>query len=455
MIEIIKPDWYDSRFMGGQRHFLNQKFIPVVAAVLIGAACNNPIGNNPQPTPRIGDPIVIGAPLAASGTFIQEGGLTKQGYELWADWANRDGGILVHGVRHPVKIAYEDDASQAQQAAQVTEKLISEEGAKFLLAPFGTTNAVAAAAVADKHHMPMVASNAIGRAIFSQGYKYVFGVVASAESYPQAVIDMEMTMNPKPTTVAIITADDLFSLAVTQAIITYATSKGQQIVFTAKYPAGSTNLLPLVQQAKAKNPDIFMDSGHLLEAVAAHKAAKDLMLDAKIFIYAVGPGQPEFVQALGPAADYTITASPWTPQARFKASYYLTSAEYVAAYRKKYNTQLEPSFLVADATAAGVALQKAIENANSLDPDAVRDALVNLDINTFFGRIKFDAQGQNTFKNILVVQVQNGQTQTIWPSEVASAAPVYPTQTWEARFGIPPAAPKAKLPGTGHPPAPR
>jgi branched-chain amino acid transport system substrate-binding protein len=433
-----------------KRFIPSKRFIPVLAAALLGAACNNPL-SSPQPSPSIGDPIVVGAPLAATGNFTQEGALTKQGYELWADWANRDGGILVKGVRHPVKILYEDDASQAQQAAMATEKLITQEGAKFLLAPFGTTNAVAAAGVADKHHMPMVASNAIGRAIFTQGYKYVFGVVASADSYPQAVIDMALSMNPKPITLAIVTADDLFSLAVTQAVTTYATSKGQQIVFMAKYQAGSTNLYPLVQQAKAKNPDIFLNLGHLLEAVAAHKAAKDLRLDAKMFIYAVGPGQPEFVQALGNSADYTITASPWTPQARFKASYYLSSAEYVAAFRKKYNTQQEPSFLVADATAAGVALQKAIETANSLDPDAVRDALVNLDINTFFGRIKFDAQGQNTFKNILVVQVQNGQTQTVWPPEVATSAPVYPTATWEARFGLPPEAPKAKLPSTGHP----
>ncbi len=435
--------------MGGQLQ--HHKLFAVAAAILMGAACNNPLTSSPPPSPKIGDPIVIGAPLAATGNFAQEGALTKQGYELWKDWVNRDGGILVHGVRHPVQIAYEDDGSQAQQAAQVTEKLISQEGAKFLLAPFGTTNAVAAAGVADQHHMPMVASNAIGRAIFSQGYKYIFGVVASAESFPQAVIDMNLSFNPKPTTIALITADDLFSQAVAQALVTYATSKGQQVVFTAKYPAGSTNLYPLVQQAKAKNPDIFVDSGHLIEAVAAHKAAKDLLLDAKMFVYAVGPGQPEFVQALGPAADYTITASPWTPQARFKASYYLTSAAYVAAFRQKYNTQLEPSFLVADATAAGVALEKAIENANSLDPEAVRTALVNLDLETFFGRIKFDAQGQNTFKSILVVQVQNGQTQTIWPPEVASTAPVYPTQTWEVRFGVQAPAPKAKLPGTGHP----
>src|SRR5262249_22981635 len=249
-------------------------------------------------TPKVGDPIVIGAPLAASGTFVQEGGLTKQGYELWADWANRDGGILVQGTRHPVKIAYEDDASQAQQAAQVTEQLITEEGAKFLLAPFGTSNAVTAAGVADKHHMPMVASNAIGRTIFMQGFKYVFGVVASAESYTQAVTDMLASMNPKPVTLAVISADDLFSLAVTQALTTYAISKVQQMVFSAKYPIGLTNLATLAQNTKITNKVICVHSGHLIQAVAAHKAAKDLLLDAKVFVYAVGPGQPEFVQAL-------------------------------------------------------------------------------------------------------------------------------------------------------------
>src|SRR5262249_56101189 len=120
----------------------------------------------------------------------------------------------------------------------------------------------------------------------------VFGVVASAESHTQAVTDMLASMNPKPVTLAVISADDLFSLAVTQALTTYAISKGQQVVFSAKYPAGSTNLAPLVQQAKAKNPDIFVDSGHLLEAVAAHNTTNDLLLHPNAFPYPPPPRPP-------------------------------------------------------------------------------------------------------------------------------------------------------------------
>ena len=109
----------------------------------------------------------------------------------------------------------------------------------------------------------------------------------------------------------------------------------------------------------------------------------------------------------------------------------------------------------ADATAAGLSLELAIKHANSLDPAKVRDALASLDVNTFYGRLKFDTQGQNTFHNVLVVQILNGQVQTVWPTELASATGTWPTPTFETRFGVAAAPPKAKLPGTGQPPAHR
>jgi branched-chain amino acid transport system substrate-binding protein len=437
--------------MGGMG-FVRALVLPALA-VLLAAACSPGMGG--QQPPKQGADIVIGVPMALSGDLVHEAALAKQGYDLWLDWANRSGGIVVKGVRHRVRLVYEDDASSPQQSAQVAEKMLTDEKASFLLGPYGTTNTAAAAAVADKHHVPMIAANGAARQIFMQGYRYVFGILASADQYPAAVLDMALTMNPKPATLAMLSADDVVSLAIARGALEFAASRGLQTVFNAQYPAGSTNLYPLVQQAKAKNPDIFVNSGHLLEAIAAHKAVKDLRLNAKMVAYSVGPDQPQFEETLGSSADFVVTASPWTPQARYMPSYYLTSAEYVTAYHKKFNTMLAPAYPAADSTAAGVALELAIERSQSVDPDTVRDALAGLDVNTFFGRIKFDGQGQNTFKNILVEQIQNNQIQTIYPPEVATASPAFPAPTWEARFGTPPEPPKPKLPGTGKPPARR
>ena len=422
--------------------------IPVLAVLLVGAACSM---SSAPPPPKTGPDIVIGIPNAVTGDYNVEGPLTKQGYDLWADWANGDGGIEVQGVRHKVRLVFQDDQSQPQMSAQIADQMLTQDRVQFLLGPYGSPPAAAVAAVAEKHRVPMVAPTAAARQVFMQGFHYTFGILAPADQFPAAVLDWELSGTPKPTSIAILTADDASSMLITQGTVDYATSKGIKVVFMQKYPAGTTNLYPLVQLAKATKPDIFFDSGHFLDSVAAHKAAKDLMLDAKVFSYAVGPGQPEFVQALGPVADFTVTGAPWDPQAKFKADFGPTTAEFIAAFRKKYLTDQAPSWVTADATAAGLALQMAIMHAGTLNPDKVRDALAAMDENTFYGRLKFDAQGQNTFHNVLVEQVQNGQLKTIWPPELATAPALYPAPTWESRFGAAATPPKAKLPGTGMP----
>ena len=73
-----------------------------------------------------------------------------------------------------------------------------------------------------------------------------------------------------------------------------------------------------------------------------------------------------------------------------------------------------PAYQVASATAAGLALQRAIEREDSLDPERVRNALASLDLVTFFGRIKFDEHGQNVSKTVVIEQIQDGKLATVW-----------------------------------------
>jgi branched-chain amino acid transport system substrate-binding protein len=422
--------------------------VRLVIVLLAGVACSMTSMSQPLPT---GSDIVIGVPNAASGDYNVEGPLTRQGYDLWADWTNERGGINVNGTLHKVRLVYQDDQSQPQRSAEIASQMLTTARVQFLLSPYGSNTTAAVAAVAESNHIPLVASNAGARQVFMQGFHYTFGILAPVDLYPAAALDWELSGTPRPATMAVLSADDAASQLITKGTVDYATGKGVKVVYYQQYPAGTTNLFPFVQAAKAAKPDIFFNSGHFLEAVAAHKAAKDLGLDAKVFSYAVGPAQPEFVQALGSVADFAVTATPWNPQARFQADYGPTTAQYVAAFRKKYLTDKEPGFVTADATAAGLALEVAIMHARSLDPAKVRAALASLDVNTFYGRLKFDAEGQNTFHNVLVEQIQNGQLKTIYPPELATASGAYPAPTWEARFGVPAAPPKAKLPGTGHP----
>jgi branched-chain amino acid transport system substrate-binding protein len=68
----------------------------------------------------------------------------------------------------------------------------------------------------------------------------------------------------------------------------------------------------------------------------------------------------------------------------------------------------------------------AVEKAGSTDPDKVRDAMAGLDTESFFGQIKFDDTGQNVYKPMSVIQVQNGKVVTVWPKEAAEAKLIWP-----------------------------
>ena len=326
----------------------------IVFASLALLACSGPMA---ETTPQSGPDIILGAPVSFTGNQAKEGALTRQGYDIWLDWTNSHGGIDVRGVRHRVQIRYEDDQSKADLSARLADKLINQERVQFLLGPYGSSTTAAVAPIAEQHRIPMVEGNGAAKSIFSNGYRYVFGVLSPAEKYLQGVIDMAANLNPKPTKIALLAADDNFSFEVAKGVLDYAPTRGMDVVFYQQYPDGSTNLYSLLNQVKAKNPDILLNSGHLIEAVAINKEARDIRLDAKIFAYSVGPSTPDFTSALGKDADYVFTGSQWTSQVKYRPSFYLSTPDYVAstargsrARRIPTTTSRSPPLLVSRST---------------------------------------------------------------------------------------------------------
>jgi len=401
---------------------------------LAAYACGGGAGGGGGNATSTGSDIVIGEALAATGQDAKEGGLTKQGVQIWLDWVNnKQGGITIKGVRHKVQVLFEDDGSKPDQAATLDQRLITENNAQFLLGPYGSSATATAAVIAEKNQIPMVEGEGASLSIFNKGYQWTFGTISPANLYLKGVIDMAAGLNPKPSKIALLSADDSFSLDVAKAVEQYAPTKGFQLVFDQKYPNGTTNLSGLVSQAKSTGPDILLNSGHLAEAVAIHKAARQLQIDAKIFAYTVGPSTPDFVSSLGADSNFVISPSQWTPAVKYKPQFFYTVPEYVAAYQRIFNATDSPDYHVAGGTSAALALERAIETAQSTDPAKVRAALVKLNVTTFFGVIAFNGQGYNEKKPMVVEQIQNGKHVTIYPTDVANATIQYPAPPWSQR----------------------
>jgi branched-chain amino acid transport system substrate-binding protein len=87
---------------------------------------------------------------------------------------------------------------------------------------------------------------------------------------------------------------------------------------------------------------------------------------------------------------------------------------------------------------AVLVLADAINRARSTKPDAVRDALRATNIpgdRTImpWTAIRFDDRGQNTGARGIVVQLQDGEYQTVWPAQFATRKPQWPLPAWNAR----------------------
>ena len=90
-------------------------------------------------------------------------------------------------------------------------------------------------------------------------------------------------------------------------------------------------------------------------------------------------------------------------------------------------------YQAAESSAAVQVFADAFERAGSLDPEAVRDALSQTDMMTFYGPIKFDETGKNVSKPTVLFQVQDGKYVVVYPQEFAEAEFRWPTPAWSER----------------------
>ena len=73
-----------------------------------------------------------------------------------------------------------------------------------------------------------------------------------------------------------------------------------------------------------------------------------------------------------------------------------------------------------------------MKDADSFDPQNVRDAMASIAVETIMGHWKPDAQGLSTIEG-LTFQIQNGKRMIVWPKHIAEAKYILPMPRSEKR----------------------
>ena len=114
-----------------------------------------------------GDTIILGAAVSLTGKYSTNGKHTQNGYNMAVERINMMGGVKVGAKTYKFEIIYYDDESNSGRAAQLAERLIKQDGVKYMLGPYSSGLTKAIAPITEENKIPMVEANGASRSLFT------------------------------------------------------------------------------------------------------------------------------------------------------------------------------------------------------------------------------------------------------------------------------------------------
>ena len=386
-----------------------------------------------MPTPAL----KVAIPVSLSGAFSLQGRQALAGLRAWAEAANHQGGARVGGQLRPVELLWRDDRSRRDGVRQATERLIVDDGADILMGPYSAVLSLAAAEVSRRHCKLLWNQGGASAEIYRRGNPWVVGLLTPADEYLAGLLPAVRQAAPAASTLAILrAATGAFPADVCRGVERAAAALGFRVVLRREFDAQSPDFAEVVADVRQAAPDILVAVGRL---------ENDLLLARRLmetgacppFAALVAAGVQRFQDELGAAAEGFIGPSQWEPPppspaaesvdatGRDAAYFGPTAAAVMNELRRAGDADpagpLPVDYPMAQAYAAGVALERCLQAAGTAADAALRKAAAGLEFRTFYGRFRTDpATGRPAGRQMLLVQWQGGRKVAIWPPETAA-----------------------------------
>jgi branched-chain amino acid transport system substrate-binding protein len=402
----------------------------LIAALFVLSACGgttNTPGTTPTSQPKT--PIKIGVSLSLTGDFSGDGQAFQQGYQLWADTVNNNGGVLGRQVTLDII----SDRSDTTQVATNYRKLITQDKCDIVFGPFSTLLTKPASAVANSFGYAMIEGAGGGPSVFTAGLHNIFDVSPPVANLLVSFTQYLLSLPPgqRPTTAAYATRNDPFTQPQVDTAKQLLEAGGVKTVSYQVYQSESTDYTPIAQKMITSKADVIVTGTLLNDIVAYIQAFKQQHYNPKAIIATAGPDQgKQFTDAIGgvsAAEGIFVPNGGWYPTINTPGNTKMVS-DYLAKY---HGTADGISSDVAEGFAVGQVFLQAATKINSIDNTKLIAELHSGDtFQTVQGPVKFDPTGQNTLGTGYLFQWQNSTLVSVYPASQASATPEYPKKIW-------------------------
>ncbi len=376
------------------------------------------------------DTIVLGTAISQTGKYAREGKFYVDAYQITVDAINKAGGVKVGGKSYKLELKMYDDQSDPNLCVRLYTRLVTSDKVNFLLGPYSSGITIPASSVSEKYEIPMVQGGGASGQIFSREYKYIFGTLPKAEFYFQSAVEAAVKMIPPVKTAALLYSNEAFDRSVGEGTREWLKAQKVEKIYDEEYQPATQDFTSILAVVKSKNPDLILLAGHEENTLNFIRQAQASDVSPKMWVFTVGPPTGDFRKTLGKAAEYVYGVTPWLEDMEVGGEIFKSAREFGKQFKERFG--YEADYHVASGAADVLAFKFAIERANSLDPKKVRDALASLDVETLYGRVKFDQTGQIAMSQVLI-QIQEGNVVPVYAAGKFLNKPRYPMPKWGER----------------------
>ena len=337
---------------------------------------------------------------------IQPSGLAPnftKGAELARSQINEAGGLL--GM--PVEFIVMDNQDgrefpDATESVRIAQLLIEQEEVVAILGPLLSTNSMQVGPVVSLLRRPIITGSS-GEKVTSTGeFVFITVVPSSVQGMKTAQFALDPTELNAKTAATIRQAADIYSGAVADAFEANFQKLGGELVASEVYQHGDRDFAAQLTAIKADAPDVLLIAGFSPEIPLFALQARNMGIDA-IFIGTNGWDEPD--KLLGTLDDNTPLEGAYFTRGFNIES--VSAAAFVKAYTAMYMEPPDgPSAWGYDAM---LLLALTIKNAETLEPDAIRDALANTTNYQGATAISHFDENRHPVKYLELYRIRNGK----------------------------------------------
>ena len=397
------------------------KRLPIVAFLLLLAFwCYSPFA--------VAATIKIGEINPLSGRLAKQGVEIHQGIAVAVAEVNETGGL--DGLR--VEVISRDDQSQPDVAISRAEELCGWKKVVALTGGYVDSLVGPISEVAKKYQVPYVASASLQKELTQRDNPYFFRV-ANLQGFVQPLCGI-LSESLRPQRLALLHAATPGSTEFARDLRGCLQSRGIAVMLMEKFRPGTPDFTPLIAKLASMNMDVIVSGGFFADHLLLVRQLKENRVSPKAYIGPFGIAYESFVRELGENAEYLYSTFAWNPGITNPGTE-AASKDFVERFRSMFHQEPNTTNMHGYTSTRAVlaAMQSVLDQKKPLTGPNIRQSLAKLDLVLPMERVAFDKHGDPRHYQHLVVQIQKGNFEVVYPPERSTASAIYPMPRWSQR----------------------